>query len=133
MVKIQIHRHKTKAFYMPVISQSIRDWKAAGTIPAKVRTIPKSEQNRTLCEIQKNQPEKSEKVKMKIHNLCNIYSKIQCVKFCVVQIYFLFFLLISCSFFIAFSFLLRCSLETFFLRMYLLVEVPILLSFHFFI
>ena len=74
-----------------------------------------------------------EKEKMKIRDLCNIYSKIQCVKSHVVQNYFLFFLLISCSFFIAFSFLLRCSSETFFLRMYLLVEVPILLSFHFFI
>ena len=73
------------------------------------------------------------KAKMKIHDLCNMYSKMQCVKSHVVQNYFLFFLLISCSFFIAFSFLLRCSSETFFLRMYLLVEVPILLSFHFFI
>lgn len=54
MVKMQIHRHKTKSFNMPIISQLIQDGKAAGTIPGKVLIIPKSEQlSNTLWNPQK--------------------------------------------------------------------------------
>lgn len=51
---------------MPVISQSIRAWKSAGTIPGKVRIFPKSEQlSNTLWNPQKIIPKNPKKWKWK--------------------------------------------------------------------
>ena len=89
MVKIQSHRHKIKAFYMLVIllnqskTKGNRNHTGESADNSKIRTTLEH-----FVKSTKNQPQKSEKAKMKMsYKLCNMHRKIFCVNFQIVKIF----------------------------------------------
>lgn len=87
MVKIQSHRHKIKAFYMLFVS--INQSKPKGNRHNTGKSADNSKNRTTLehfVKSTKNQPQKSEKAKMKMsYKLCNMHRKIFCVNFQIVK------------------------------------------------
>ena len=89
MVKIQSHRNKIKEFYLLVVflnqskTKGNRNHTGESADNSKIRTT-----HEHFVKSTKNQPKKSEKVKMKMsYKLCNMHRKIFCVNFQIVKIF----------------------------------------------